>query len=189
MKLVCMTNLDTSSSSTASTLSRQLDDFEAAQRAALVVENFDISWLPESELLKRATCTIWNSGATVATSVSISQSNGGGIGTGRSVRRHGGIAFDLPIPVSSLPNPSDGGGLSIGPGQRVDCGWQRELSSGDDEWNKKIRAGEWTDYFVVSVSYRDVFGRAWISNDCRIYQPWMQSFGACVMKPEGQSEK
>ena len=179
-----MTNLDSSSAATASTLSRQLDDFEAAQRAILVIQNFEVTWLDGPNQPLEVKCSILNAGMTAAIAVSVSNSGEGGNAIARGTPHRGSIEFYFPISMSSIPNPSDEGGPSLAPGHEMDCSQKREVTSADDDWVGQIRKGTMWQSFSASVSYRDIFKKAWISNDCRIYQPARHGFTRCVTKAE-----
>jgi hypothetical protein len=106
-------NLKKSSSSTAVTLSRQLNDFEAASRATLTVK-ISPAWpdtlvapdTPNSEM--SIACTIENGGATAATSIRIERDlRLGSALLPRAPKRIG--LFNVPIEINTEPNPDDAG--------------------------------------------------------------------------------
>jgi hypothetical protein len=177
--------LKRTSAQTSETLSRQLDDFESAQRAVIVVQDFKVNWPSAPNQRMTMGCMIVNAGSTAATSLSVSLSRqvGGAAGRGEP-SPNGRISFSFPITVYGKPNPSDAG-PTLSPGQKLDCGWNPDMYLPiDSDLFKTISEGSQFTTLGVTVSYKDVFNRKWITNDCQIYQPSLRGFGRCEMKPE-----
>jgi hypothetical protein len=161
-------------------MSRQLNDFESSQRASLTFDPLEADWplgpMPQNIAIK---CTILNVGLTSATSVDVSFGGGGGTAEGRVTQHHGGIRFDIPFTgLPDTPNPVSVG-PTIGPNKTRDCSWNVPL---DANGVSELRGGKVFSVFWVSVSYKDVFGKSYLANDCLIYQPWEQSFEHCTVK-------
>jgi hypothetical protein len=175
-------NLKKSSSSTAATLSRQLNDFEAASRATLAVKTSP-TWpntqvapdTPNSDI--SIACTIENGGSTAATSIRIERPYRlGSTPVFRTPKRIG--SFTDPIEIDTKPNPDDAGPSLLSHATPMDCSWTYKSPPSDN-----VRSGGKSLALITKISYRDVFQHDWAVTDCKIYQPKLQAFDACRTKP------
>lgn len=160
-----------------------LHDFEAAQRAVLVVKTYAITDPIEVGKRFRLQCTIMNVGATTALDLGISEGAGkGNVTPWIEYDRWGkpdfeGFNIKLKILVNGVPNPADAG-ESLGPNTSRDC--SKVVGPVDAD----TLAGKWWQDYTTSVSYRDVFGKAWIINACLVLRPGTGQFSGCQMTTE-----
>jgi len=160
-------------------VTRQIDDFENAQRAVLTMKTYAVTGPIEVGKPLQLQCTIWNTGTTAARDISIVQGGGGGDASTFTRKWHGRIYMDVPMPANTIPRPSEGG-ETLGQNQTRDCGEQFGPLDSDTASGKFYIREE------ISVSYRDVFGKPWIINRCLIYQPRMNGFSDCQIKTDGK---
>lgn len=151
-------------------LAKQINDFEAFERASLVL-SFEADW-PDQNGPIQVHCTISNAGQTVALGMAISTGTGGG---GKILVDKNGVRSFAPIYVPATPNPSEYG-PSLGQNKERDCSWTYQFPQGDRAYVDGVRVGDIVHAFTVSVSYKDVFGRPWIVNDCLEY--WVKYRGS-----------
>ncbi len=156
---------------------RQIDDFEAAQRAVLVLEVYAVTDPIEVGKPVQLQCTIVNLGTTAATDIAISEAGAGGVAAPWITDSHSlRPKFDIPIPANGIPRPADvGGGESLGPNQPRDC--SKTIGPLDAD---TVEGKYWINS-TISISYRDMFGKAYILNDCLILPPKGQRFRHCHM--------
>jgi hypothetical protein len=169
----------------AETAKRQVEDFEASERADLIIKTYSIGGSIESGKLLQLQCMVVNVGGTYARDISMSEGGGGGDAEPWTFtdRRRGRI-FRVPVAIGDIPRPADPGlGETLGPNQSRDC--SRAVGPLDSD----TMLGKYYAEFSISVSYRDIFGKSYILNDCLMYYPWSKRFSRCWMTTKYEKSK
>jgi hypothetical protein len=157
---------------------RQLNDFEAVERATIVLQPFEAVWEDKPDAPIQIQCMIWNTGQTTARAISINYGQGGG---GPIPNDRNGNPTLPSIFLGRFPEPSDYG-PSLAPNEKRDCSWIHQFTAGDAEYVAQVRAGKVVQEFSIQIGYRDVFGKAWGLNDCLIYYARKHHFNHCDIK-------